>query len=447
MTESIETRNTLSIWAKAGAVVVFAALVSACGGGGGAGDPVAPPPPPAVAAPVITQQPASQTVQEGSAVTLSVSVQTEATLTYQWLRNGAEVGSANSSSHLIPAAVLAESGSRWSVRVTNAGGSVTSNEAVLTVTARPVVVTPLGVTVFKAADASRPDEKPIGVDRSGQVITVSGDGTAPTLRKYGPDGQPRQFGDKATIVLAPPTGQEPMSYAVDRDGVVYVAYTRLETLSVAGGVFNFASKCEIYRISSAGEATQVLLSRGGDPDFKAAGALAVDAQGALHMTDWVRGVVLRREPDGTWTDQSLENLIYRLGAAPSTALAVGPAGAYLTHAARRLVEKLSAPTSLPVVAGNTGKPAAIADGPGTDAQFKQLGAIVTDSAGNAYVTDWLTIRKMTPSGSVTTVVGGTDDPLRVAFRALPDVAYGLAIDAAGVLYFGTGGQIWKVRLQ
>jgi hypothetical protein len=441
-----------SFWGAARllAAVVIGASLASCGGSGGGADPGTPPP--GVPAPVITQQPASQTVQEGSAVTFSVSVQTEATLTYQWLRNGAEVGSANSSSHLIPAAALADSGSRWAVRATNAGGSVLSGEAVLTVTAVPVPATPVGVSVFKAAEAGRADEMPIGVDQAGQLVTASVDASAPVLRKYGPDGQPRNFGDKASVVLAPATGGylEPMSYAMDRDGVVYVAYTRFESQNFFGGAIHVARNCEVYRITPSGETTRILAAKDTDAGFIAVTSMATDSQGALYATDFKSKTAFKRGPDGNWTALGPAGLIQTLFATPAPAyLAVAPQGTvYMVDPIYRWVNKVGADGQPVLVAGiGRSKSPAIADGAGIDALFHSPSTAATDAAGNLYLTDRATIRRVAPDRVVTTVVGAGDDPLRVAFRTLPGATYGLAVDGAGVLYFGSVGTIWKARLQ
>ena len=73
-----------------------------------------------------------------------------------------------------------------------------------------------------------------------------------------------------------------------------------------------------------------------------------------------------------------------------------------------------------------------------------------DADGNVFVGEVNgAVRKVTPAGVVTTVLGGSFSFTggTVALRALPGPAYGLAIDASDVLYVGTGGEIWRVRLQ
>ena len=87
-----------------------------------------------IAAPVLVSGPQSLSIVEGQTATLAVSAAGAATLTYQWKRNGVDVAGATSSSYTTPALSVGDSGTRYSVSVTNALGSVTSAEATITVT-------------------------------------------------------------------------------------------------------------------------------------------------------------------------------------------------------------------------------------------------------------------------------------------------------------------------
>jgi hypothetical protein len=87
----------------------------------------------ASAGPTITTQPASQTVAAGRTATFSV-VATGAALTYQWSKNGAAISGATAASFTTPATTTADSGARFTVAVSNAGGTVVSAAATLTVT-------------------------------------------------------------------------------------------------------------------------------------------------------------------------------------------------------------------------------------------------------------------------------------------------------------------------
>lgn len=88
------------------------------------------------ALPTISVQPASQTVDQGQSVTFSVTASGAAPLTYQWRRNVVAITGATASS-LTLTNVQAANGGVYSVTVTNASGSVTSNGATLTVNTVP----------------------------------------------------------------------------------------------------------------------------------------------------------------------------------------------------------------------------------------------------------------------------------------------------------------------
>ncbi|MEP6742850.1 MAG: immunoglobulin domain-containing protein [bacterium] len=86
------------------------------------------------APPTITMQPADQTVTEGQPATFNVSANGTALLSYQWQRNSVDVAGATASGYTISTTTLADNGARFRCVVTNGFGSVTSNEAMLTVT-------------------------------------------------------------------------------------------------------------------------------------------------------------------------------------------------------------------------------------------------------------------------------------------------------------------------
>jgi hypothetical protein len=95
-------------------------------------------------APLIITQPANQTVAVGQTATFSVTATGSATLTYQWFKGGVAISGATSSTYTTPATVSGDSGSLFTVTVTNSFGTVTSNPATLTVTtaaATPPIIT------------------------------------------------------------------------------------------------------------------------------------------------------------------------------------------------------------------------------------------------------------------------------------------------------------------
>lgn len=85
------------------------------------------PPPPAP--PVIVLQPVSQVLQTGDTARLSVAA-IGASLSYQWKKDGVAIPLATKSEFNVASMQLAEAGS-YTVEVTNEGGRVTSEPAVL----------------------------------------------------------------------------------------------------------------------------------------------------------------------------------------------------------------------------------------------------------------------------------------------------------------------------
>lgn len=83
--------------------------------------------------PIILAQPASTSAEACAGVTFAVNASGARPLSYQWLENGAAVPGATSSTYILERVGPADGGKRFSVVVSNAAGSVTSGEAVLTV--------------------------------------------------------------------------------------------------------------------------------------------------------------------------------------------------------------------------------------------------------------------------------------------------------------------------
>ena len=105
----------------------------------------------------ITTQPTNQTIYVGQTATFSVVAAGTGTLAYQWKKSGPQIKGATLSSYTTPVVTLADSGSSFTVTVTNSFGSVTSSAAILTVLpAIPPVITtqPLSQTIIALQTAT-----------------------------------------------------------------------------------------------------------------------------------------------------------------------------------------------------------------------------------------------------------------------------------------------------
>ena len=115
-----------------GWVVMLGLMFSGCGGGsspsggGGGGGAVAP---------TIQAQPSNQTVTAGQTATFTVTANGTAPLSYQWQKGSTAITGATSTSYTTPTTSTTDSGSQFSVVVSNTAGNVTSAAATLTVNA------------------------------------------------------------------------------------------------------------------------------------------------------------------------------------------------------------------------------------------------------------------------------------------------------------------------
>jgi hypothetical protein len=117
---------------------------------------------PAAAAPTITTQPASQTVTAGQTASFSIAATGAAPLSYQWRKNGTAISGATSSTYTTPTTTASDSGSQFTVVISNSAGTVTSNAATLTVntsglaTDCTIFASPTGNDANSGATASAP---------------------------------------------------------------------------------------------------------------------------------------------------------------------------------------------------------------------------------------------------------------------------------------------------
>lgn len=123
-----------NVW-RSLALAAFISALSACGGAGGNNDRPQTPPQAAVSAPGILKQPQQLSVQEGDAASFTVQAQGD-TLSFQWLRDGVDINGANGATLSLASVSAADSGARFSCRISNSAGKVVSDSATLSVTGK-----------------------------------------------------------------------------------------------------------------------------------------------------------------------------------------------------------------------------------------------------------------------------------------------------------------------
>lgn len=284
----------------------------------------------------------------------------------------------------------------------------------------------------------------VAVDAAGNIYVA--DSWNHTVRKITPlggvttlAGAPGQYGhaDGAAARFNRPEG-----VAVDAAGYVYVA--------------DYFNQC-IRKISPAGEtstlAGQVPMAghidgTGSAARFTAPNGITVDAAGNLFVTS-MSDTVRKVTPNGTVT--TLAGAMEIPGSNDGTGLAArflnpkglvvdGTGNLYVADAGNNTLRRIAPDQTVTTIVGLSEQASlGYADGTGRNARFSKLTDIAVDAAGNLYVPDQdnSCIRKITPSGVVTTFagspgnIGATDGSLAQATFFSPR---GIAIDAAGNIY-------------
>jgi sugar lactone lactonase YvrE len=239
---------------------------------------------------------------------------------------------------------------------------------------------------------------------------------------------------------------QPEGVAADSNGTVYVADTFNNTIRevTAAGVVTTLAGMPGCPGSADGTGSA---ARFNEPD-----GVAVDTNGNLYVADQLNSTIRKVTPSGVVTtlaglagvtgDQNGTGSAARFN--EPAGLAVDNAGnvyvADFNNSTIRKVTPSGVVTTLAGLAGVTGS----ANGTGSAARFYWPAGVAVDLAGNVYVADYnnSTIRKVTPAGVVTTLAGlagstgsadGTGSAAR--FNGPGDVA----VDSAGNVYVADMG--------
>ncbi|MES2581195.1 MAG: hypothetical protein V4627_00635 [Pseudomonadota bacterium] len=322
--------------------------------------------------------------------------------------------------------------------------SDTSNNAIRKIAPSGAVTTLAGMgppgmvdAVGSAAQFNQPYG--IAVDAAGTVYV--GDTYNRVIRKITPSGAVSTLAGSGQSGFADGVGanavfNEPKGVVVDSAGTLYVTdFYTVRKISASGVVTTLTGAW-----LSGGEVDGAL----GVARFGGLAGIAMDGTGNLYVTDdHTPGSIRKISNAGVVTTLARGNQGLVDGSGLPSMLQT-PAGLVADNTGNLFVVNKSATISMlsptGVVTNLAGPPLGFwaADGMGTTTRFSTPNDVATDAAGNVYVADLgsLSIRKITPSGAVTTLAGGFGRDLidGIGTAARFKSPSNLAVDSAGNVY-------------
>jgi hypothetical protein len=242
------------------------------------------------------------------------------------------------------------------------------------------------------------------------------DATASTVRKITAAGEVTTFAGKAGVMghtdgfRTEARFDQPTDIALDGAGTMYL------TDPVAGVIRKIRADGVVSTLAGSPGAKGNVDGQGAAARFSSPTGIALDDRGNLYVADGWVDTVRKITSAGEVT-----TLAGKAGERGSTdgpadlARFVVPSGiavdrggnVYVCDYGNRTVRKITPGGDVSTLAGRAGRQGS-ADGIGPAAEFSGPLAIAVDEASNLYVSDANTIRKITPSGVVTTMAGVID---------------------------------------
>jgi sugar lactone lactonase YvrE len=278
------------------------------------------------------------------------------------------------------------------------------------------------------------------LDRFGNIYVA--DSYANKIRKVTPEGVVTTVAGSGKDGFADGTGLEaafsmPSGIAIDEYGNIYAAEWkghRVRKITPEGVVTTLAGSGNAGFADGTGEAAS----------FNRPEQVAVDSKGNVYVADSKNHRIRKITPSGVVTtiagsgkNDFADGRYTEAAFKTPSGIALDRAGnIYVADMENRRVRKVTSEGVVTTLAGS-GK-AAFADGTGENASFKLPFGLCVDGSGNIYLADCADnrIRKITPSGTVTTLAGsgnkGSEDGYESA--ASFNAPWGTALDSFGAIY-------------
>lgn len=197
----------------------------------------------------------------------------------------------------------------------------------------------------------------------------------------------------------------PTGIAIALDGTIYVADNQnncIRKITTAGIVSTFAGTGVAGLVNGTLTTAQFFHPTG----------LTIDLQGTIFVTDLLNSCIRKITTDGVVSTFAGSGIIGFLDGPGTTARFNSPYGitvdatgnVYVADQSNHRIRKITPAGEVTTIAGST---MGYIDGAGTSAQFKYPTGVILDATGNLIVADTQNnrIRKITPTGAVTTLAG------------------------------------------
>jgi serine/threonine protein kinase/sugar lactone lactonase YvrE len=210
----------------------------------------------------------------------------------------------------------------------------------------------------------------------------------------------------------------PSALAVDSTGYIYVAdmgNNTIRKISPSGDVRTLAG--------TAGKAGEID-GEGAEARFTAPSGVAVDHSGNVYVAEFASDTIRKISPEGAvsllagssgnpgWQDAKGDNAYFR----NPWSVAVDKGGnVYVADKDNFVIRQITPDGRVTTLAGKPGVPG-FADGNRDTARFNDPHGVAIDDSGNVYVTDRANqaVRKISPSGAVTSIAKGLSNPESIA---------------------------------
>jgi hypothetical protein len=177
-------------------------------------------------APAITSQPTGVSAIVGQNVTFTVSASGSSSLSYQWRKNGTDILGATSASYTLSSVQLGDA-ANYSVVVSNSAGTVTSNNALLSV-ATPAVAPSI---------TSHPTNQSVTAGTA-VVFSVNASGTAPLTYQWRKDGAALAGATSSSLSIASASAANAGTYSVAVSNSAGSVISNSATLTVTEPLFS-----------------------------------------------------------------------------------------------------------------------------------------------------------------------------------------------------------------